>query len=88
MDTGMTHLWPDGQPIAVVLNSLAEPTSFTWQGRAHPVETIGRRWRVDIEWWRQRVWRAYYKLSTHTGLLVIIYQDLLSGAWYLQRLYD
>jgi hypothetical protein len=27
-------------------------------------------------------------LSTDTGLLVIIYQDLLSGEWYLQRLYD
>jgi hypothetical protein len=84
----MTHLWPAGQPIAVVVNSLAEPTSFTWQGRTHSVETIGRRWRVDMEWWRQRIWRAYYKLSTETGLLVIIYQDLLSGDWYLQRLYD
>lgn len=84
----MTHLWPDGQPITVAVNSRAEPTSFRWQGRTHPVETIGRRWRVDMEWWRQRIWRAYYKLSTETGLLVIIYQDLLSGDWYLQRLYD
>lgn len=84
----MTHLWPAGQPIGVSLNQQKEPAAITWLGQTHVVEAIGRYWRVDMEWWQQRVWRAYYKLSTDTGLLVIIYQDLLSGEWYLQRLYD
>lgn len=65
-----------------------EPVAFTWQGQDHPVAEITKTWRVDIDWWRARVWRAYYKLSTETGLLVVIYQDLLSKNWYLQRLYD
>jgi hypothetical protein len=64
------------------------PAGFTWQNQIHQVAEITREWRVDIDWWRVRVWRAYFKLSTNTGLLVIIYQDLLSGEWYLQRLYD
>jgi len=34
------------------------------------------------------VWREYFKLTTQTGLLVVIYLDLLNGKWYLQRLYD
>ncbi|MCI0398546.1 MAG: hypothetical protein L0332_11895 [Chloroflexi bacterium] len=84
----MTQLWPEGQPIAIVLDELAEPGAFTWQGQRYQVEAITRRWRVDVEWWRDRVWRAYYKLSTTTGLLVVLYQDLISGEWYLQRLYD
>jgi glycosyltransferase involved in cell wall biosynthesis len=32
--------------------------------------------------------RDYYKLVTHTGLLVVIFQDLVTGDWYLERLYD
>jgi hypothetical protein len=39
-------------------------------------------------WWRLRLWRDYYKLVTDTGLLVIVYYDLLEGKWYLQQLFD
>ncbi|MGD2077251.1 MAG: hypothetical protein PVH18_02650 [Chloroflexota bacterium] len=90
----MTRLWPVGLPINMTdANGDSDaghtrPTSFVWQGQTHRVVKITREWRVDIDWWRGRVWRAYFKLSTHSGLLVIIYQDLLSGEWYLQRLYD
>ena len=69
-------------------NDQVRPARFNWQGQNHRVDAITREWRVDIDWWRGRVWRAYFKLSTDTGLLVVIYQDLLSGKWYLQRLYD
>ena len=54
----------------------------------HPVQAVAKRWRVDQEWWQARIWREYFKLTTKTGLLVIIYRDLLTGDWYLQRLYD
>lgn len=95
----MTRLWSVGLPISVtgagddgvpdgsVFDSM-RPVGFAWQGQNHQVVEITRAWRVDIDWWRGRVWRAYFKLSTDTGLLVVIYRDLLSGAWYLQRLYD
>ncbi len=64
------------------------PTSFTWQGQTHTVAHITREWRVDIDWWRERTWRAFYKLNTDTGLLVIIFQDLLTNQWFFLRLYD
>ena len=84
----MTYLWPDGELIAVEADSLHTPCAFTWRGRTHPVQSIAKRWRVDVDWWRVRVWRENFKLATGTGLLVVIYRDLLSGDWYLQRLYD
>jgi len=86
----VTRLWPVGLPINVTGIDVerARPAGFTWQGQNHQVDEITREWRVDIDWWRGRVWRAYFKLSTDTGLLVVIYQDLLSGEWHLQRLYD
>jgi len=84
----MTYLWPQGELIEVASDELAAPLSFDWRGQSHPVQEIARRWRVDQDWWQRRVWREYFKLSTRTGLLVIIYRDLLTGRWYLQRLYD
>ena len=90
----MTRLWTPAEPITVV--TVASPASgpgrlpahFSWQGQTHAVTHITQVWRVDIDWWRERIWRAFYKLSTDTGLLVIIFQDLLTNQWYFLRLYD
>lgn len=84
----MTRLWPEGTPIAVSEDAAAGPLRFAWLGQTHEVETITRRWRVRTDWWRASAWRAYYKLTTTSGLLVIIFHDLNTGDWYLQRLYD
>jgi hypothetical protein len=84
----LTHLWPEGEPIAVVSDAVKTPRAFRWRGRSHQVQDVAKRWRVAVDWWRGRVWREYFKLTTDTGLLVIIYRDLPTGQWYLQRLYD
>ncbi|MBI5961724.1 MAG: hypothetical protein HY866_23505 [Chloroflexi bacterium] len=83
----MTYLWPDGLPIQVESDEQGAPLCFTWEG-THKVDNIANRWRVDDDWWRGRVWREYFKLTTDTGLLVILFRDVLSGDWFLQRLYD
>ena len=84
----MTRLWAKGQPITAASDVDGTPHSFEWKGDAHSVTGISKRWRVDTGWWRLRVWREYFKLETDTGLLVIIYRDLLTNDWYFQRLYD
>ena len=84
----MTRLWPEGQPVEVEEDAQGRPAGFSWRGRRHPVGEIVRHWRVDFGWWRRRQWRAYYKVRTASGLLVILYQDLKDGRWYVQRLYD
>lgn len=72
----------------VVADGEERPCYLVWRGRRHQVTYIARRWRIDMDWWHGRVWRTYYKLSTDTGLLLILFQDLTTGDWYLQRLYD
>lgn len=84
----MTLLWPAGVPILVQYTPLLEPQRFEWQGQRYQVQAIAKRWRVDQAWWQERIWREYFKLTTRDGLLVILYQDLLTGQWYLQRVYD
>ena len=84
----MTHLWATGEALRVDVDAEGAPLRLIWRGRAHPVESITRHWRVDVEWWRVRIWRDYFKLVTTTGLLVVIYRDFEADGWYLQRLYD
>ncbi len=84
----MTRLWPDGVLVQDVQQSEGRPQRLVWQGRSHRVEEITRRWRVQSDWWREPLWRDYFKLTTDSGLLLILYHDLLSEEWYIQRIYD
>lgn len=84
----MTRLWPEGTPIEVTASPLGQPLQFRWRAQTHQVDAITRHWRVNIDWWQSPIWRDYYKLTTVTGLLVVIYHDLHQDAWFLQRLYD
>jgi hypothetical protein len=84
----MTYLWTEGESIVVSRTLDDVPEAFTWRARTHAVQGVAKRWRVDVDWWRRRIWREYYKLYTRSGLLVIVYQDLVTGEWFLQRLFD
>ena len=84
----MSRFWPDGIPIIVTCDELAAPMTLTWQNHRHVVEQIVERWRVDEGWWKRRIWREYFQLLTQSGLLVLIYHDVRTSEWRLQRLYD
>ena len=84
----MTRLWPTGVPIDMRHGRSGHPEAFVWQGQRHLVTAVVTQWRVHVDWWRTPTWRDYYKLTTASGLLVIVYQDLASGDWFLQRLFD
>jgi hypothetical protein len=84
----MSRFWPSGVHIQVAADELAAPEAFRWQATTHRVEHIFKRWRVDQSWWQRAICREYFVLRTHTGLLVMLYRDVHSGQWYLQRLYD
>lgn len=84
----MTRLWVSGTPVEVHVTAEEIVRLFVWEGRRHVVQGVANRWRIDLGWWRLRVWRDYFKLHTTTGLLVILYHDLLTDRWYLQRIYD
>jgi hypothetical protein len=83
----MSKLWLQGIPIQTTVQK-AMPVAFVWNKQHHRVNLILRQWRLDQGWWDEHIWRDYYKLITHTQLLVVIYHDLLNDTWLLQRLYD
>jgi hypothetical protein len=40
------------------------------------------------EIWQGGIEREYFRVKTVRGIVCEIYLDLLTGAWYLQRIYD
>ena len=65
---------PDGTPRAVV-----------WHDRIHPVATLYESWRERRRWWGRPVERDYYRLELSDGQVRVIFQELRSGRWLLER---
>jgi hypothetical protein len=48
------------------------------------IESINETWRIDDEWWRQTISRAYFEVMLEGGKRVILFQDLTTGSWFMQ----
>jgi hypothetical protein len=72
------------------VNDTEPPTGFDWQQEPHRILEVCNCWRIHARWWEheQAVWREYFKVTTDSGLLCLIYHDLQSGDWFLSRIYD
>jgi len=64
------------------------PVAFLYKGTKEGVEEICEHWRVSREWWKNTTNREYFRVRTVRGIVCEMYRDLLTGAWYLQRVYD
>lgn len=85
----MTWFWADRLPVTVeTTGDGLLPAAIRWRGGCHPVANILHRWRVDTGWWEIRTWRDYFRLQTTSGLLVVLFHDLTTDRWALERLYD
>jgi hypothetical protein len=86
----MTYLWLDGLPIDVELNPTGQPQRLIWNKKKHTVHRILNRWILHDRWWseQEQIWRDYYYLTTRSGLLLIIFQNVLSQSWFLYKLFD
>ena len=84
----MTRLM-DGHPLVQVeTDPDGTPVRLRMDGTTHGEVGICNRWRLDDDWWRTPVARAYYKLVTRDGLLCTIYLDEMTGTWHLERIFD
>ena len=85
----MTYFWPGGTPIKVEVNTSGQPSCVLWSGKYHTVDRVARVWLVDDRWWDfERIWRVYYRITTDSGILIVVFRHVLTGKWYLERLYD
>ena len=71
--------------VAVTADDRGQPTVVHREEGDLPVEEIRELWRIDDEWWRSPIIRCYADVVLAGGKRVILYQDLVSGDWWIQR---
>ncbi len=55
------------------------PTSY---GRVADILEV---WRIDDEWWRAPITRRYVDVVLDGGAHVVLFEDLQTGAWFVQQ---
>lgn len=71
--------------IEVLTNSSGEPAVVIRNGKRDQVEAILNAWRIDDEWWREKISRQYFQVQLKVGLVMTVFHDLVSEKWYQQR---
>lgn len=73
------------QPVTVELDATGGMTVGRPDGQAiGKVESILESWRIDDEWWRQMISRAYLAVILEGGKRLVLFQDLITGQWFVQ----
>jgi len=54
-------------------------------GQDTVVESIQESWRIDDEWWRQTIARRYHEVVLAGGKRVVLFEDLVTGEWWMQK---
>jgi len=49
------------------------------------IDVVIDSWRIDDEWWRNPISRRYLDIVLEGGGHIIVFQDLVTGDWYLQK---
>ncbi|MGH7672035.1 MAG: hypothetical protein ACREMC_03985 [Gemmatimonadales bacterium] len=74
--------------MAVELDACGQPLAIRRSGgqetNAAVVEAVGETWRVDDEWWRQRISRHYFEVLLAGGGRMVLFEDLVTGEWFVQ----
>ena len=82
------RLKPLGRPkiVTVRTDEHGEPIHVRLSGKpARRVEVVRERWRIDDEWWREPISRAYLAVVLDDGRMLTLYHDLSDGSWYAHR---
>lgn len=83
---------PNPRPLDVITDPNRMPSvlipqeAYARRGpTAYEVHTIYEHWRERRLWWARPLLRDYYRLEDETGTVRLIYQDLVSQHWWLER---
>jgi hypothetical protein len=70
------------KPTAVIPGSGGVPRTVA----GGTVDSVREEWVVEDRWWTGRpLHRRYFELVLTDGRNVVVFRDLVGGAWFLQR---
>ncbi|MBN1249916.1 MAG: hypothetical protein JXC32_19795, partial [Anaerolineae bacterium] len=76
---------PEPRAIQVTPSRDGAPAAFIWEERPYRVRLIYEHWRERRFWWARPIERDYYRLEDNGGHVRLIYQDLRTATWWLDR---
>ncbi len=82
---------PDPRPIHVTTDRDNVPLTFFWEKggasghRIHHVRRVYEHWRERRFWWSHPMARDYYRLEDTGGEVRLLYRDLNTDDWWLER---
>jgi len=73
--------------VEVELDANGQPIGIQDSGyeTRRSVEAVGEVWRIDDEWWRMPIRRRYVEAILEGGKRVVLFEDLTTGAWWIQK---
>ena len=71
-------------PITVEQNEKGRLVAIMDNTGTKPIDEVLDSWRVDDEWWRNRIARRYVELLLAGGGRLVIFVDLTTKQWYTQ----
>jgi hypothetical protein len=82
--------YPAGESIRARADRAGHPIAFVFQGYPHRVESVEEAREPRLDWWSPagEIHRTYYLVSTDRGMICEIYRDMLTGDWFLARVFD
>lgn len=72
------------RPVRVRLGGAGVPVSLEIRGRWRRIGDVLDQWRIDDEWWREPISRAYFSIVLENGAHLTAYRDLMLDRWFLQ----
>lgn len=67
------------------LCAISHPRSCDNGVKRTAVDVVIDSWRINDEWWRNPISRRYLDIVLEGGGHVVVFQDLITGDWYLQK---
>ena len=84
----MTQLLDPPQPVEVELDEAGRPRDVRGSPFGGPARVV-QRWIVEVDWWTSEpVAHECWLVVLREQLMCVIYRDLASGIWYVERVYD
>ncbi|MFY9188382.1 MAG: DUF6504 family protein [bacterium] len=64
------------------------PHFFQWRKKRYFVTAVLERWVDTGAWWENEPEKVFYRLLADDGGLYELYQERISGCWFLYKVYD
>jgi nucleotidyltransferase/DNA polymerase involved in DNA repair len=76
---------PPPRPVQVTTDLQGMPRAVVWRDHIREVKLVYETWRERRRWWSLPVERDYYRLETDDGLVRVVFREVRTDRWLLER---